>query len=159
MLQVRQEWGSTVNRWIGGTGGIEAEVAGGGQTSDSRTATLCWLAALVAILIVSFVLIGLAGASAWVVTVLAALWGVVVGGGLLFFLHQKLIITIAGMVIGASVGEIKSLLEGAKSLIQVGQHLAVEINGLVGPSAHVSGGAVVLFLVVVLLCCTPAYSR
>jgi hypothetical protein len=157
MRSFRRRFGAGLYRLMGGTGNSESRVAGREADADSRLAIRFWFGAVVLVVVLTFVLVALVGNSVGIQTVLAALWGLLIGGGLLFFIHKKLIITVAGALIGAGASEIKGVVEGVKSMAKVAQDVTDSVNGIFGPAVQFYIGPVVVFFIVILVSCIPAY--
>lgn len=131
--------------------------------ADIRRASLFWYSALVGGVVVTFPLVAYFGNSSTAQIVLAALWGLIAGGGLLFFIHKNLIITFVGTLLGAAgVGGLEELFKGKgiadviKAFGKSVRDAADALNSIL-PGADIHTGPLFLFFLLLLLCCLPAY--
>jgi hypothetical protein len=159
MLSFRRRFGVGLYRVMGGTGSAVGAAAGPGVNADVRRANRFYFAVLVLLVIVTFGLLLLRGNTVGIQATLAAMWGLFLGGTLLFYLSKTLIITIFGTVLGASVAKIKSVVDGVQNFTQIAQQLTDLLNKAFDPPPHIYNGSACLFLLLVLLSCLPAYSE
>ncbi len=87
--------------------------------------------------------------------VLAALWGLTVGGALLLYLPAKLLITVIGGLLGVGASDLAGLAQVVEKMSTTVVAITKTINST-GP-VQFQQQAIWLFLVLVALCCLPAY--
>jgi hypothetical protein len=156
MRSIRYIVGKKLNQLMGGTGGGLTEAASG--PSNYSRASIFWVASVAFVTLLTVILLGVCGNTVGVQSLLAILWGFLIGVGCLFYLNKKLIITIFGPAVGASIAEIKSLVDAVKSFTSISQSIAQLLNGTIDPPPHIYNWSIVLFILFILICCLPAYS-
>ncbi|WEX91774.1 hypothetical protein PZN02_006094 (plasmid) [Sinorhizobium garamanticum] len=87
--------------------------------------------------------------------VLAALWGLTVGGALLLYLPAKLLITVIGGLLGVGASDLAGLAQVVEKMSTTVVAIAKTISST-GP-VQFQQQAIWLFLALVALCCLPAY--
>jgi len=155
MIQYREGLGRLANRVTGGFGG-----GGGAQFASGKDpatiGTITWLVLVLIWVIVSFVLFYVfrGNASQYV---LAAFWGVFVGGTMLIFFPSKLLITIIGGIIGTGLSDLAGVAavidKTAATILKITTSLNSALQGVV----TIQPAAAWMFLILLLLCCLPAY--
>lgn len=153
MIKYRAEFGQRVNRWAGGFGRAESTLA---STKPERIGTFSWLAALLIWIVGSFILIRFLGATT-AQYVMAALWGVFVGGTMLIFFHQKLLITIIGGIVGTGVSDLAGLAQVIDKTAAIILKITTTLNSALQDAVTIKPAAAWIFLSLVALCCLPAY--
>lgn len=154
MQDVRRQFGRWVIRTTGGFGGTRTAMAGG--PDPDRTAIIVWGILFVLLILGSFVLAYFLHLL-FLQTLLAALWGAFIGLSILFFLHQKIVITAIGAFLGAGVTDLTGI-------SQIVEKLSVMIHSVVGTiNAEVAGEVVIydlpgwVFLACLAIPCLLAY--
>jgi hypothetical protein len=124
------------------------------EGDNSRKGDLVYLVALVLVVVVSIALL------IWVPGhvvqfVIAALWGLTVGGALLLYLPAKILITLIGGLLGITASDLSGLAQVVEKMAETVNRITTVFNST--GSVQFQQQAVWLFLVLVALCCVPAY--
>ena len=157
MRIVRKRFGARLNRLAGGFGSAAGAAKGAGADADVQRANRFWFGCLIAVVLLTLGAIIFRGNSLGLQVILACLWGLFVGGTVLFFFHKHLVITIFGALVGGGVAESQSVVDGVHHFASVATKLTGALNQVVSPSPHIYNGSVVVFLLLLLLSCLPAY--
>src|SRR5215471_8572303 len=104
MLVYKQAFGRVISRAFGGFGAGGAAAAAGPATG--RVADITWAIFFILVIIISVIFAREVTPIHWAEIYIAAIWGVFVGLTLLFYFHQKIIITVIGAVIGNSTADL-----------------------------------------------------
>lgn len=162
MRSIRKQFGAGIYRVMGGIGtavGAAGASAGGKGDPDVNRANKVWFAALVFLVLVTFIAVFTRGNSLGVQVILAGLWGLFIGGTVLFFLSRHLIITVFGAVIGGSIAKAENLADGVRNFGHVARDLTAALNQAFSPPPNIYNGSVVVFLLLLALSCLPAYKE
>ena len=148
-----------VDRLLGDTGGIGADLAGksdSGSLWAKRGVDIVWLIVLVVLAICSAIAIHrMAPLSAqWL---LALIWGIFIGCSVLLFLPQKIVITGIGSLFGVGAADLSGVSNVVESFAKTIEDLLKIINTALKNEVVIHVGPAWLFLIVLLLCCLPAY--
>ena len=154
MIRYRRSFGRWITSIAGDFGPANIVAAGGG--GYAYRANIGWAIGLILAIILSITsFIFLQGLTLQIA--LAVLWGVFIGLTLLFYLPQKLLITIIGGVLGSGLTNLSDLVEKIKNFAGSAKDINEILNGLFGGQILIQNGTVFVFMVLVLLCCVPAY--
>jgi hypothetical protein len=155
MIRYREKLGRWVIRKAGGFGG------GGGTRMASgndpaRTGTVTWFFVLVVSVIGTFLAPRILNGNG-LQYVLAAGWGLFIGGTMLMFFPSKLLITIIGGIVGTGLSNLAGVAEVidkiATAIVKITTHLNSALKGVM----TIQPTAAWVFLILVLICCLPAY--
>jgi hypothetical protein len=140
-------------------GRLFQNISGGGEGLASgptlaNKGDIFFIIILMAVVLISF------GLLRWVPSdtvqfLLAALWGLTVGGALLLYLPAKILITVIGGLLGIGASDLAGLAQVIEKMSTMVAAITRTINSS-GP-VQFQQQAVWLFLVLVALCCLPAY--
>lgn len=156
MISYREAFGRWILRRAGGFGRSEGLASRSNDPAD--VALRAWFAIFVALVVLSTATVAILGNGIGVQTIVAAAWGVFIGGTFLFYFNSKLLITIVGSFIGASVTQIKGVGDALQNFSHISQQITDLLNKVV-PEVKIYNGGVFLFLTLVLLPCILAYGR
>lgn len=159
MRSMRKHFGAALYRVMGGTGAAVGVAAGPGADADVRRANRFWFGTLVFVVLLTFGLLIIRGNALAVQVILAALWGLFIGGTLLFYLPKHLIITLFGALLGGSAAKAGSVSAGVRNFAHVAKELTEVLNQAFSPPPQIYNGSVFVFLLLVALSCLPAYSE
>lgn len=87
--------------------------------------------------------------------ILAAVWGMTIGGALLLYLPAKILITLIGGLLGVGASDLAGLAQVVEKMSTMVEAITKTINAT-GP-VQFQQQAVWLFLILLALCCLPAY--
>lgn len=150
----RRNFGRLITSWAGDFGNAQAVGAGAGD--DDFRANVAWAICLVLVIIISVLVFVYVDGLARQVA-LAVLWGVSLGFTLLFYLPQKLLITIVGGVLGSVLTNPTDVVEKLKNFAATSKDINEILNGLFGGQFAIQNGSVFIFMLLVLFCCLPSY--
>jgi hypothetical protein len=147
----RDRFASFLARWTGGADRPRAIMTAG---SGSQSTDLVFIGAVVVALAVSAGLV-------WLVTgpvlqyLIAAIWGVVFGGTMLYFVPDKLLVMLMGGIIGTGAAD----LAGLGQIFEKTSQLFLRVTELVGTagSTAVQPLTAWIFFGLIFLFCIPAY--
>ena len=159
MRTIRKQFGAAIYRRIGGTGKATGAAAGPGVDADVRLADRIWFVLLVIMVFLTFLMVNVFPNSMLCQVILAGLWGLLIGGGILFICGKQLIITIFGALIGGGVAKAKSVADDVRQFAHSATNVTHFLNNIFGPSVHIYNGSVVIFFVLCGLSCLPAYRK
>ena len=157
MRIVRKRFGASLNRLGGGIGVAVGGASGAGADADVRRANRFWFGCLMVLVLLTVGIVMARGNSLGLQVILASLWGLFVGGTILFYFEKHLVITIFGALVGGGIAESHSLAEGVHHFAGVAAKLTDALNHAASPSPHIYNGSVVVFLLLLALACLPAY--
>jgi len=154
MIRYRESLGKWANRLTGGFGGGGARMASGKKPATIGTIT--WLVLLLGWVIGSFILPQLLNGNACQY-VLAALWGVFIGGTMLIFFPSKLLITIIGGIVGTGLSDLAGVAEVIDKTAAIILKITAKLNSALQGAVTIQPAAAWMFLVLIVICCLPAY--
>ena len=157
MRIVRKRFGASLNRLAGGSGVAVGGAAGAGADADVKRANRFWFVCLIVLVLLTVGVVIARGNSLGLQVIFASLWGLFVGGTILFFFHKHLVITLFGALVGGGLAESQSLADAVHHFAGVAAKLTAALNQAVSPSPHIYNGSVVVFLLLLALACLPAY--
>jgi hypothetical protein len=154
MIRYREGLGRWANRVTGGFGGGGAQFASG---KDPKTiGTITWLVLLLIWVGATFLLSRILAGNA-VQYALAALWGVYIGGTMLIFFPPKLLITIVGGIIGTGLSDLAGVADIIDKTAAAIAKITSGLNSALQGAVTIQVPAAWIFLVLVVICCLPAY--
>jgi hypothetical protein len=152
MRKWRETLGKNVNRLAGGFGAGGTELAAGDD--PAKIGTITWIVLLLIWVIVSFVLVRFMEGNS-LQYVLAAMWGIFIGGTMLIFFSSKVLITIIGGIVGTSLSNLAGLADVIDKMAAAILKIIKSVNAALHITIQPLGAW--LFVVLVLICCLPAY--
>jgi ABC-type transport system involved in multi-copper enzyme maturation permease subunit len=118
--------------------------------------TITWLVLMLVWVIGSFLLARFLSGNA-PEYVLAALWGVFIGGTMLIFFPSKLLITIIGGIVGTGLSDLAGVAEVIDKTAATILQITTKLNSALQGTVTIQPAAAWMFLVLVVICCLPAY--
>jgi hypothetical protein len=154
MKAMRVKFGQRVLQIAGGFGGGGPGMAAG--PSPDLVALIVWACLFVLLLFISLVIPNwLASFSAQVC--LAILWGAFLGLTILFFFHQKVIMTAVGGFIGVGVSNLAGVAQVVEKLAEGINAITVSINSALGGEVVIYNSPGWVFLFCLSVPCLLAY--
>lgn len=150
MTPFRERLGDWFENVTGGAGGTKLVVGG----DNARKGDLVFILGLVIVVLASVALLIWVPGYA-VQFALAALWGLTVGVALLLYLSAKLLMTVIGGLLGIGAADMAGLAQVVEKMSETVAEITKVFNSA-GP-VQFQQQAVWAFLVLVALCCLPAY--
>jgi hypothetical protein len=154
MIRYREGLGKWATRLTGGFGGGGARFASGKK--PATVGTITWLIFLMIWVIVTFVLPQILTGNA-VQYAVAALWGVFIGGTMLIFFPSKLLITIVGGIVGTGLSDLAGIADVINKTAAAILKITAGLNSALKGAITIQVPAAWIFLVLVVICCLPAY--
>jgi hypothetical protein len=87
----------------------------------------------------------------------AALWGVFIGGTMLIFFPSKLLITIVGGIVGTGLSDLAGIADVINKTAAAILKITAGLNSALKGAITIQVPAAWIFLVLVVICCLPAY--
>lgn len=149
-----EQW---LDRKLGDIGGIRSTLSDGSAPIwATRGIDVAWIFVIVLLAICSVIAIHtLTPLSAQFL--LAFIWGIFVGCSLLLFLPQKILITGIGSLFGIGAADLSGLANVVENFAKTIATILNTINTAMDNQVVIHVGPAWLFIIILLVCCLPAY--
>lgn len=154
MTRYLEGLGKWSNRLTGGFDGGGAQFASGKKPATIGTIT--WLVLLVIWVGLTFLMSRLVSGNT-VQYAVAALWGLFIGGTMLIFFPSKLLITIVGGIVGTGLSDLAGVAAIIDKTAAAIMKITAGLNSALQGAVTIQPAAAWIFLVLVVICCLPAY--
>lgn len=154
MIRYREGLGRWATRLTGGFGGGGATFASGKK--PATVGTITWLICLAIFVVVTFLLPQILTGNT-VQYAVAALWGIFIGGTMLIFFPSKLLITIVGGIVGTGLSDLAGVADVIDKTAAAILKITTSLNSALKGAITIQVPAAWIFVVLVLICCLPAY--